>query len=118
MHKFLALLILSLLVGCNNSQNLDNTNYDDPALPESGGALTNAMIGEPNNLIAMIAGDSASSAIAGQIFNSLLKYDENLGFEGDLADSWTISDDYKKITFNLKQDIKWADDEPFTCEDV
>tara|TARA_Y100000022_G_scaffold200651_1_gene217179 strand:+ start:108224 stop:109852 length:1629 start_codon:yes stop_codon:yes gene_type:complete len=118
MHKFLALLILSLVVGCNNSQNLDNTNYDEPALPESGGALTNAMIGEPNNLIAMIAGDSASSAIAGQIFNSLLKYDENLGFEGDLADSWTISDDYKKITFNLKQDIKWADDEPFTCEDV
>lgn len=118
MHKFLTLLILSLVVGCNNSQNLDNTNYDDPALPESGGALTNAMIGEPNNLIAMIAGDSASSAIAGQIFNSLLKYDENLGFEGDLADSWTISDDYKKITFNLKQDIKWADEEPFTCEDV
>ena len=118
MHKFLALLILTLVVGCNNSQNLDNINYDDPALPESGGVLTNAMIGEPNNLIAMIAGDSASSAIAGQIFNSLLKYDENLGFEGDLADSWTISDDYKKITFNLKQDIKWADDEPFTCEDV
>jgi peptide/nickel transport system substrate-binding protein len=118
MHKFLALLILSLVVGCNNSQNLDNTNYDDPALPESGGALTNAMIGEPNNLIAMIAGDSASSAIAGQIFNSLLKYDENLGFEGDLADSWIISDDYKKITFNLKQDIKWADDKSFTCKDV
>lgn len=118
MHKFLALLILSLVVGCNNSQNLDNTNYDDPIPPESGGALTNAMIGEPNNLIAMIAGDSASSAIAGQIFNALLKYDENLGFEGDLADSWTISDDYKKITFNLKQDIKWADNKPFTCEDV
>ena len=118
MHKFLALLIISLVVGCNNNQNIDNNNYDDPTLPESGGALTNAMIGEPNNLIAMIAGDSASSAIAGQIFNSLLKYDENLGFEGDLADSWTISDDYKKITFNLKQDIKWADDEPFTCQDV
>ena len=118
MNKFLVLLILSLVVGCNNSQNLDNTNYDDPALPESGGALTNAMIGEPNNLIAMIAGDSASSAIAGQIFNALLKYDENLGFEGDLANNWTISDDYKKITFNLKQDIKWADDKPFTCEDV
>ena len=39
MHKFLALLILTLVVGCNNSQNLDNTNYDDPALPESGGVL-------------------------------------------------------------------------------
>ena len=117
MHKFLALLILSLVVGCS-SPNLDNTNYNDPTLPESGGSLTNAMIGEPNNLIAMIAGDSASSAIAGQIFNSLLKYDENLDFEGDLADNWTISDDYKKITFNLKQDIKWADDKPITCEDV
>ena len=101
MQKYLILLILSFIIGCNNSQNLDDTNYDKPIPPESGGILTNAMIGEPNNLIAMIAGDSASSAIAGQIFNSLLKYDENLGFEGDLADSWTISDDYKKITFYL-----------------
>jgi peptide/nickel transport system substrate-binding protein len=118
MQKFLALFFLSLIVGCNNGQNLDNTNYDDSAPPESGGVLTNAMIGEPNNLIAMIAGDSASSAIAGQIFNALLKYDENLGFEPDLADSWIISDDYKKITFNLKQDVKWADNKPFTCKDV
>ena len=118
MQKYLILLILSFIIGCNNSQNLDDTNYDKPIPPESGGVLTNAMIGEPNNLIAMIAGDSASSAIAGQIFNSLLKYDENLGFEGDLADSWTISDDYKKITFYLKQDIKWADEKSFTCDDV
>lgn len=34
------------------------------------------MTGEPSGLIAMIAGESAASAIAGNIFNSLLKYDK------------------------------------------
>jgi peptide/nickel transport system substrate-binding protein len=66
----------------------------------------------------MIAGDGASSAIAGQIFNSLLKYDENLEFEGDLAESWEVSKDYKTIRFNLKPQKKWSDDHPITCKDV
>jgi peptide/nickel transport system substrate-binding protein len=43
----------------------------------------------------MIAGDSASSAIAGNIFNTLIKYDENLELEPELAQSWSISDDQK-----------------------
>ena len=43
------------------------------------------MAGEPSNLIAMIAGDSASSQIAGNIFNSLIKYDENLNYAPDIS---------------------------------
>ena len=67
------------------------------------------MAGEPSNLIAMIAGDSASSAIAGNIFNSLLKYDENLNYAPDLAESWEISNNQKTITFKLKKGLQWAD---------
>ena len=78
MRLILTSLFFICLFGCNKSQTDDVINFDEEASQESGGTLTNAMIGEPNNLIAMIAGDGASSAIAGQIFNSLLKYDENL----------------------------------------
>jgi peptide/nickel transport system substrate-binding protein len=66
----------------------------------------------------MIAGESAASAIASHIFNSLLKYDKNLDLEGELAKSWTISEDQKTITFELKPDMKWADGEPLTSADV
>ena len=118
MRLILTSLFFICLFGCNNSQTEDVINFDEEASQESGGTLTNAMIGEPNNLIAMIAGDGASSAIAGQIFNSLLKYDENLEFEGDLAESWEVSKDYKTIRFNLKPQKKWSDDHPITCKDV
>ena len=84
----------------------------------SGGNLINAMAGEPSNLIAMIAGDSASSAIAGNIFNSLLKYDENLNYIPDLAESWEISNNQKTISFKLKKDLQWADGKPLTSADV
>ena len=118
MRLILTSLFFICLFGCNKSQTEDVINFDEEASQESGGTLTNAMIGEPNNLIAMIAGDGASSAIAGQIFNSLLKYDENLEFEGDLAESWEVSKDYKTIRFNLKTKKNWSDDHPITCKDV
>ncbi|HSR02443.1 MAG TPA: peptide-binding protein, partial [Methylophilaceae bacterium] len=66
----------------------------------------------------MVAGESASAQIASNIFNSLLKYDANLELEGELAESWHISDDNKTIIFKLKPNLKWADGQPLTSEDV
>mgnify|MGYP005695437259 CR=1 FL=1 len=114
----LSLLILSLLlISCskNDSQTVE---YNDNYSIEKGGSLVNAMIGEPSNLIAMIAGDSASSAIAGNIFNSLIKYDEKLNHAPELAEKWEISADQKTITFTLKDNLVWADGTPLTSEDV
>ena len=80
--------------------------------------MIDAMSGEPSNLIAMMAGESSASQIASNIFNSLLKYDKNLELTGELAQSWEVSSDQKTITFHLKPNLKWADGEPLTSEDV
>jgi len=84
----------------------------------NGGTLIDAMTGEPSGLIAMIAGESAASAIAGNIFNSLLKYDKNLELTGELAQSWEVSSDQRTVTFHLKPNLKWADNEALTSDDV
>ena len=114
---FLLMFTLASLLSCsnNNSQAID---YKDNYSTEKGGILVNAMIGEPSNLIAMIAGDSASSTIAGNIFNSLIKYDEKLNHAPELAKKWVISPDQKTITFTLKDNLVWADGTPLTSEDV
>lgn len=39
-------------------------------------------------------------------------------FEGDLAESWTTSDDGSTWTFTLKPDGVWSDGEPITADDV
>ncbi len=114
-------IVSMLLLACGESSGNKQTsmlNDNKHYLPESGGTLINAMTGEPSGLISMIAGESASSAITSNIFNSLLKYDKNLELEGDLVTNWQISADQKTITFKLKPNLLWADGKPITSADV
>jgi peptide/nickel transport system substrate-binding protein len=113
---FVATLTLS---ACEQSiQPSSKSQLDKPFPTEQGGTLVDALSGEPSGLIAMLAGESSSSAIAGNIFNSLLRYDKNLELTGELAQRWEVSADNKTITFYLKPNLKWADGKPLTSEDV
>lgn len=114
---YAALLLMLAACGAQDHQQ-PAVQWDQSYPPESGGTLIDAMTGEPSGLIPMIAGESAASAIAGNIFNSLLKYDKNLELEGELAKSWEVSTDQKTITFHLKPDMKWADGAPLTSADA
>lgn len=112
------LLLFLLLNACSKPAPSNNANLEKPYPAQSGGTMIDAMTGEPSGLIPMIAGESASSAIASHIFNSLLKYDKNLELEGELAQSWQVSPDQKTITFKLKPNLKWADGETLTSADL
>jgi len=76
-----------------------------------------ASIGDASNLIPMVAGDSASHAIGGMLYLSLLKYDKDLNLVGQLAESWQVSDDKLSITFRIRPELYWTDGEPFTSAD-
>jgi peptide/nickel transport system substrate-binding protein len=86
--------------------------------PAYGDALVEGSIGEPSNLIPMLASDSASFDVSGLIYNGLVKYDTDLRVIGDLAESWDISRDGLVITFHLKKGVKWTDGVEFTADDV
>lgn len=117
--QYLFIAILLILTGCDTaSEKTPPIDYQKNYPTESGGTLINAMTGEPSGLISMIAGESAASAISSNLFNSLLKYDKNLELEGDLAERWTISADQKTISFKLRPNLKWADNQPLTSADV
>lgn len=86
--------------------------------PAYGDSLVEGSIGEPTVLIPMLAGDNASHAVAGLIFNGLVKYGTDLSVIGDLAESWDISKNGLIITFHLRKGVKWADGVEFTAHDV
>ncbi len=86
--------------------------------PVYGDAIITGSIGDASNLIPMLSSDATSHEIAGLIYNGLVKYDKDLNLVGDLADSWTIENDGKTITFHLKHGVKWQDGQPFTSADV
>lgn len=112
-----SILFTLMLLGCDKNE-VTHVNYKQNIAVEKGGTLIDALSGEPSGLIAMIAGESSASAIASNIFNSLLKYDKNLDLSGELAEKWDISADQRTITFHLKPNLKWADGEPLTSDDV
>lgn len=115
---FSVVLLICLILAACGKREVDNTDYSQTMPSQEGGTLINAMTGEPTGLIFMVSGESASAAISANIFNSLLKYNANLDLEGELAEHWIISKDRKSITFTLKPDIRWADGQPLTSDDV
>lgn len=119
-HRYGAALVLlaALLGGCGQQGNSAQPDLYANYPPQDGGTLVDAMTGEPSGLIPMLAGESAASAIAGNLFNTLLRYDRNLELEGELASRWSVSRDNRTITFRLKPGQRWADGQPLTSADV
>ncbi|HAF01541.1 MAG TPA: peptide-binding protein [Methylophilaceae bacterium] len=112
------ILATLLLSACNKPNATPHIDYNQSYPSVEGGVMISAMTGEPSSLIYMVAGESASAAIASNIFNSLLRYNQNLDLTGELAESWQISDDQKSISFKLKPNLKWSDGKPLTSDDV
>src|SRR3974390_742731 len=58
------------------------------------------------------------------VFNNLVLFDQGKPVNSlqtivpDLAESWTWSADRKRLTFTLRQGVKWHAGKPFTSKDV
>src|SRR6266568_7840491 len=115
----MAMFFIIVLVACNDSE-LPKAPVVSvtSAVPAAGDSLVEGTIGEASTLIPLLATDSSSHAVAGQIYNGLVKYDKNLNIVGDLAESFDISKDGLTITFHLHHGVKWHDGAPLTSGDV
>ncbi len=110
-------LLLFGLFGCDSAKE-QTAVYVDRSVPAYGDTFIEASIGEPSTLLPVLASDSASSAINALVYNGLIRYDKDFNWEGELAESWEISDDGLTMTFHLRRDVRWHDGEPFTSADV
>lgn len=114
----LTLLLPSILSACDGGKKDISTRHPGSGKPAYGDAIVVGSIGEPSTLIPILASDSASSDIAGLVYNGLVRYDKYLKLEGELAESWDVSQDGLVITFHLRRGVKWHDGQEFTSHDV
>ena len=94
---------------------------DQAKCPRCGGTLVIGRVGDSSTLNPLLTIDDDSFMVANQIFSSLIErafIDSQLGYKGDLAEEWNISEDGKTIQFKLVRNATWHDGTPLTAEDV
>ena len=115
--RFVALVVAALLAACSGGKK-EAAVTGGPDVPAYGDAIVSGSIGDISGFIPMVTTDSASHDAASYVFNSLLRYDKNIRLEGELAESWDVSPDGKRIVFHLRKGVKWHDGAPLTSDDV
>ena len=90
--------------------------------PRYGGTLRIPSYGTPAPLDPFNVTDTISSSLFDLIFSKLVRWNMKDGFqdnfEGDLAESWMVSQDGLTYTFYLRKGVKFHDGTPCTAEDV
>lgn len=105
---FIVMTFMIIIVGCND----ENTNSDEESVVLN---LEGGDWGYPSPYTHYSRGPGSYKMKL--IFDSLLERGEE-GLIPWLAENWDISNEGKTYTFNIRQDVKWQDDEPMTAEDV
>ena len=92
----------------------------DAGTPKAGGTLVVAIPGDINRTDPALIDDANSSYVLQQIMEGLVTLAPGSGSEivGQLADSWTVSDDGLTYTFKLKTGIKFHDGTDFNAAAV
>ena len=114
-----AALAFVLAAGCaKEKQEAGSAGPVGSDAPAHGDAIVEGSIGDVSGFLTAVTSDSASHTAAGYVFSGLVRYDKNLKLEGELAETWEVSPDGKRITFRLRKGVTWHDGAPFTSEDV
>ena len=110
-----AFTLTGVMAASLSSQPYTSTAQAEPA---PGGTLNATLWPEPPGIIMGINLNAPTLLPATKMFEGLLTYDFNLNPQPMLAESWEVSEDGLTYTFNLRDDVRWHDGEPFTSADV
>lgn len=132
------LLVLTGLTGCGSKNNdatqpetgtettpqTSNAEIVVPDEPQDGGVLTIALVASPKNLDPVKYTGTYESQIIQNVADTLVSYKMDLSdIAPSIAKSWTVSDDAKDYTFQLRDDVyfhpgKFQDGRQLVAEDV
>jgi peptide/nickel transport system substrate-binding protein len=110
-------LVGILLVGWVLS--LQSGGFTYGTVPAAGGVYTEALIGQPEHFNPLLeTGNQIDRDVDRLVFSGLTTWDTTGKPVGDLASSWWVSEDGLTYTFNLRDDVRWHDGQPFNADDV
>jgi len=112
---------ITLIVGCSLNP-IDRpgrpTAVVSPTPRISGGTLTVRIAADITSLRPWQPRNRGEEQLISLLYASLVRLDERLRPEADLATSWIISGDGRTITLALRKDVVWHDGRAFSADDV
>lgn len=115
-HRSLAVLLAVIMMaiglgGCSATQ----LRGEAAQVPQ----LITATQSDPSTFNGPLNNSLYTTIVLGLIYTSLLSTNGVTGeLEPELAESWEISPDQKRIVFTLREGLQWSDGEPLTADDV
>jgi len=116
--KVLYVSIISLLIGVSWLGTSIIRGYRIQ-VPSLGGSYTEAVVGSPeliNPLFATL--NDADRDIVRLVYSGLMRFNKSGVLVPDLAANVRVNDTNTVYTFELRKDVVWHDEEPFTARDV
>jgi peptide/nickel transport system substrate-binding protein len=86
--------------------------------PRPGGSLISAQNNEATGLDPQLVPAFSRSRRSPITYNQLVRFDETMTPQPELAESWTVSDDKLTWTFKLRPGVKFHDGQEMTSKDV
>lgn len=122
MKKFFTLMMscfLSLAVGCSSNTSGDQTAPNGTANTKiSGGVVRTTMPSEPDHLDPYLSAAADTEAVMNNVFEGLMRFDEDGQILPQLAADYSISDDGLTYTFDIRRDVTFHNGDAMTLEDV
>ena len=115
MKRFL-LLLWTIAIAAGGATSVTPTQPGDPVW---GGELRFAIHAEPKTWDPLMAAEDAASAVRMLTHGSLVRLNRKTQKnEPELAESWKILENGKKIVFQLRAGVTFSDGTPLTPDDV
>jgi peptide/nickel transport system substrate-binding protein len=86
--------------------------------PRAGGTIVSAQNNEATGLDPQLVPAFSRSRRSPLTYSQLVRFDENMAIQPELAESWTLSDDRLTWTFKLRQGVRFHDGQELTSADV
>lgn len=111
----LSILIASSLLFWGNSI----YTYVTVAVPKEGGTYIEGTVGNPHRINPVFSkANIPDNEISRLVYSGLLKYDSEGNMVPDMAKDWSVSEDGRVYTVNIREGILWHDGTSFNVEDV
>jgi peptide/nickel transport system substrate-binding protein len=116
--KFIVVALIGLLVVVSGAAILIDRAEIKTVVPSYGGTYVEGVTSAAQFLNPILAATPVDDDVVRLVFSGLSRYGNDGSIEGDLATSFTTSEDGKVWTFRIREDATWHDGKPVIADDV